>query len=262
MQKIIAPLFHCLCVAILALTSCRQETKPAAETVKAPVSSFDTTASIYATPEPADSQRTRMGEEEQHLINAGLVDVQKADSTIRVELKYSTTDNFVGVDVYGDLNRAYLQQEPAKKLARAQQYLKEQHPDYRLLIYDGARSARVQQILWDTLKKPEALKPLYVADPKEGSIHNYGAAVDLTIAGQNGQPLDMGTTYDFFGEMAYPSKEDSLFKAGKLTQQQIANRHLLRSVMRRAGFTPIDSEWWHFNAMSLVRCKQEYGIIK
>ncbi|MES2731225.1 MAG: M15 family metallopeptidase [Bacteroidota bacterium] len=198
---------------------------------------------------------------EQSLIDAGLVDVQHLDSTIRVELKYSTTDNFVGVDVYGDLVKAYLQEIPAQKLAKAQQYLKDKHPDYSLLVYDAARSKRVQQILWDTLQKPIKLKPLYVADPKEGSIHNYGAAVDLTIADQDGQPLDMGTTYDFFGELAYPSKEDSLLREGKLTQEQITNRKLLRNTMRRAGFSPIESEWWHFNALSLLRCKEEYGII-
>ena len=203
-----------------------------------------------------------VSEAEQSLLAAGLVDVQSLDSTIGVMLKYSTTDNFVGVDVYGDLTKAYLQPKAAQKLARAQQYLREKRAEYRLLVYDAARSKRVQQILWDTLKKPLALKPLYVANPQVGSIHNYGAAVDLTIADSLGQPLDMGTPFDYFGILAYPSKEDSLRQRGQLTPVQVANRRLLRDVMRRAGFTPIDSEWWHFNALSLARCKQEYGIIK
>jgi D-alanyl-D-alanine dipeptidase len=214
-------------------------------------------------PEPApDILSEQVSEAEQALIDAGLVDVQTLDSTIRVELKYSTTDNFVGVDVYGDLSKAYLQKEPARKLVKAQRYLRETHPGYRLLIYDAARSRRVQQILWDTLQKPAKLKPLYVADPKVGSIHNYGAAVDLTVTDPTGKPLDMGTGYDFFGELAYPSKEEVLLQQGKLTQEQLDNRMILREAMRRAGFTPIESEWWHFNALSLVRCRQQYGIIE
>ena len=262
MKRVASLPFVYICLSVCFLNACRQESKPTAETATSAAPATDTTVRIAATPEKTQPQPARISEAEQALIDAGLVDVQRVDSTIRVELKYSTTDNFVGVDVYGDLSRAYLQRGPAEKLARAQHYLREKQPDYSLLIYDGARSRRVQQILWDTLQKPEKLKPLYVANPREGSIHNYGAAVDLTIADGNGQPLDMGTTYDFFGEMAYPSREDSLLKVGKLTAQQIANRHLLRDVMRRAGFTPIESEWWHFNAMSLAKCKREFGIIE
>ena len=240
---------------IASLLACRPERKPA-ETTASPATTAKPTAPISpSAPGKADAA-------EQSLRKAGLVDVQTLDSAILVDLKYSTTDNFVGVDVYGDLTRAYLQEAPARKLIKAQQLLVESRPGYRLLIYDAARSRRVQQILWDTLKKPIRLKPLYVADPKEGSIHNYGAAVDLTIADESGQPLDMGTSFDFFGELAYPTKEDSLVKLGKLTPRQITNRKTLRAVMRRAGFTPIDSEWWHFNAMSLEQCKQEYGIIE
>ena len=223
----------------------------------------DTLISPASKPEPAPEVASRqVSEAEQALIDAGLVDIQTLDSTIRVELKYSTTNNFVGVDVYGDLSKAYLQKEPSLKLVKAQRYLRETHPGYSLLIYDAARSRRVQQILWDTLQKPAKLKPLYVADPKKGSIHNYGAAVDLTIIDPAGKPLDMGTGYDFFGEMAYPSKEEVLLQQGKLTQEQIDNRLILRETMRRAGFTPIDSEWWHFNALSLARCRQQYGIIE
>ncbi|MBC7922349.1 MAG: M15 family metallopeptidase [Ferruginibacter sp.] len=239
---------------VASLLACRPERKPA-ETTTAPAVAAKPAATAPATPRKADFA-------EQSLKNAGLVDVQTLDPAILVDLKYSTTDNFVGVDVYGDLTRAYLQTVPAQKLVKAQQLLVESRPGYHLLIYDAARPRRVQQILWDTLKKPPRLKPLYVADPKEGSIHNYGAAVDLTIADERGQPLDMGTSFDFFGELAYPTKEDSLVKLGKLTLRQITNRRTLREVMRRAGFAPIDSEWWHFNAMSLERCKQEYGIIE
>ncbi|WP_345240047.1 M15 family metallopeptidase [Nibrella saemangeumensis] len=196
------------------------------------------------------------------MIRQGLVDIQRIDPTILVELKYSTRDNFVGVDVYGDLTRAYLQPMAARKLAQASTYLKQQRPDLRLLVYDAARPLSVQQILWDTLKVPLKDKAKYVADPKEGSIHNYGCAVDLTIATAAGKPLDMGTKYDFFGVLAYPPREEEMLKAGKLTPQQVANRRLLRSVMNRAGFSVSTTEWWHFNAISRARAKQTYQIVK
>ena len=148
---------------------------------------------------------------ETKLLQAGLVSIQSLNSLCLVDLKYSSTDNFVGVDVYGSLDKCYLQPEVAQMLSAAQQQLNLKQPGYRLLIFDCARPLSVQQILWDTLQKPEDLKHLYVADPKEGSIHNYGSAVDLSIVDETGGPLDMGTEYDYFGELAYPSKEEELF---------------------------------------------------
>ena len=193
----------------------------------------------------------------------GLVDVQTVDPTILVDLKYSTTDNFVGKDVYGDLTKAYLQPAAARKLASASKYLQAHHPNLRLLVYDAARPRSAQWNLWDALPNlPERKRQLYVADPRKGSIHNYGCAVDLTVATQDGMPLDMGTKYDFFGELAYPSRETQLLKAGKLTQQQIDNRQILRTAMRQGGFTPIEYEWWHFNALSRAKAKMAFRIVE
>lgn len=192
----------------------------------------------------------------------GLVDVQKVDPTILVELKYSTTDNFVGKDVYGDLTRAYMQPMAAKKLAEASKYLQVHHPTLRLLVYDAARPRTAQWKLWNALPDlPENERQKYVADPRKGSIHNYGCAVDLTVANQDGKPLDMGTKYDFFGELAYPSRETELLKSGKLTQQQIDNRQILRTAMRQGGFSPIEFEWWHFNALSREKAKMVFRIV-
>lgn len=193
----------------------------------------------------------------------GLVDVQQADPSIQVLLKYSTTDNFVHKDVYGDLTRAYLQPMAARKLAAASRYLRENHPDLRLLVYDAARPQQAQVKLWNALPDmPERQRRQYVADPRQGSIHSYGCAVDLTVATKDGTPLDMGTPYDYFGELAYPSRETQLLKAGKLTRPQLANRQILRSAMLRAGFTRIDYEWWHFNALSRSRAKAMYRVVK
>ena len=202
---------------------------------------------------------------EDQLQKQGLVDIQKVDSSIRVELKYSTTDNFMKKDVYNGFERAYLQPDIAKKLAKASQLLQKTKPSYRLLVYDAARPNSVQYTLWDALDDlniPERQKAQYVADPKIGSIHNFGCAVDLTVTDANGKPLDMGTPYDFFGPLAYPKLEQELLKQGKLTPKQVANRALLRSVMQQAGFTLNPTEWWHFDGMSRAAAKARYGIIK
>lgn len=199
---------------------------------------------------------------EESLIAQGLVRIKDIDSSIVVYLRYSTSDNFVGVDVYGDFDEAYMQPDPARMLAQANQYLKEIKPDHSLYIYDAVRPRSVQQILWDTLDRPIEDKPKYVANPQEGSIHNYGAAVDLTIADADGQPIDMGTDFDYFGVKAYPIHEEEMIAQGELSEVQVANRKLLRDVMTRAGFSTITSEWWHFNAMSRAEAEQRYGIVE
>lgn len=200
---------------------------------------------------------------EKRLIDQGLVNVEEAVPGIKVELKYSTTDNFFGEDVYGDLTNAYLQPEVAEQLKKAQNLLKETHPDYTLLVYDGVRPSSVQQILWDKLDKPDSLKPLYVADPKKGSLHNFGVAVDLTIYDSKADStLDMGTGYDYFGYPAYPDREKQMLDEGKLTKAQIANREILRKVMTASGFTGIGSEWWHFNAFSRKEAGEKFKMIK
>ncbi|QKZ15674.1 M15 family metallopeptidase [Spirosoma sp. KUDC1026] len=200
---------------------------------------------------------------EKAMIKQGLVDVQTVDPSILVELKYSTTDNFVGKDVYDDLTRAYLQPMTARKLANASKYLQEKHPNLRLLVYDAARPREAQWKLWNALPNmPESERQKYVADPRKGSIHNYGCAVDLTVANKDGGPLDMGTKYDFFGELAYPSREKELLAAGKLTQKQIDNRQILRDAMLKAGFSRIEFEWWHFNSISREKAKMAFRIVE
>lgn len=200
---------------------------------------------------------------EKQLEEQGLVDLQKIIPGIKVELKYSTTDNFFKQDVYGDLTKAFLQPEVAEQLKNAQEMLQAQNPDYSLLVYDGVRPSSVQQILWDNLDKPDSLKPLYVADPKKGSLHNFGVAVDLTIFDTKADStLDMGTSYDYFGYPAYPDREPQMLAEGKLSNFQIANREILRKVMTANGFTGIGSEWWHFNAFSRKEAGEKFKIIK
>jgi D-alanyl-D-alanine dipeptidase len=198
----------------------------------------------------------------QRLEEEGLVRLKDVDPTMIVDLRYSTPNNFTGMDVYGPFEEAYMQPEPARMLVRANEYLKKTHPDHTLYIYDAVRPRSVQRILWDTLDMPVEQKNNYVADPDLGSIHNFGAAVDLTIAGPDGQPIDMGTDFDYFGELAYPIHEERMLQEERLAREQVANRRLLRDVMTRAGFTTINSEWWHFNAMSRDEAAARYGIVE
>lgn len=228
--------------------------------------SKDTTSTVVALPEPTlvEEKEEVISSFEESMIKQGLVDIQTVDSTIMVELKYSTTDNFVKKDVYGDLTRGYLQPEIAKKLARASSALQAKHPGYRLLVYDAARPNAVQYILWDALDDlniPLNQKPQYVANPTIGSIHNFGCAIDLTVADEKGVPLDMGTPYDFFGPLAYPRMEAQLLSSGQISEKQVANRTILRQAMTQAGFSVNPTEWWHFDGMSRRNAKARYGII-
>jgi D-alanyl-D-alanine dipeptidase len=117
--------------------------------------------------------------------------------------------------------------------------------------------------LWRALPQyPPAERQKYVADPRQHSIHNYGSAIDLTVADASGKPLDMGTTYDFFGELAYPSREKALVAAGKLSQQAYQNRLILREAMESGGFMRIEFEWWHFNAFSRKEAKRRYRVVQ
>jgi len=194
------------------------------------------------------------------LDSLGFVDIQKLDPTILVDLKYATDDNFTGQVIYADLHQAYLHPDAAAKLVKAQQLLQEQHPDFALLVYDAARPLHIQQLLWDAVKDTPLNR--YVANPETTGLHNYGMAVDVTIADSLQIPLDMGTPFDYFGKKAGINHEESLLAAGLLTQEQINNRRLLRGIMRQAGFYAIEGEWWHFNACSLGVARERYRVIE
>ena len=192
-----------------------------------------------------------------------VVNIQELDPTIMVDLRYSSKNNFLKKDIYGDLEECFLRKEPAEMLCLANKHLKESYPELRLLVFDGLRTRSVQKKLWDALDTISlSERTQFVADPEKGSIHNYGAAVDLTLSLENGLELDMGTNYDHFGELAFPALEDSLLALGKLTDKQIGNRRILRKVMTKAGFSTIDSEWWHFDAFSYNETKNKYKIVE
>jgi len=199
---------------------------------------------------------------EQKLIDAGLVNITDLIPGILTEVRYSTLNNFMHLDVYGHLNRIYLQPSVAADLLTCQQKLKAIDSTLTLLVYDGVRPRSVQQYMWDILEMPSSEKSKFVSNPKNGSLHNYGAAVDLTIADENGNPLDMGADYDEIGTIAYPRHEKAYLDSGMITTDQIANRELLRTVMKAGGFWGIQTEWWHFNRYNRERAKELFEIVE
>lgn len=197
---------------------------------------------------------------ESYLQTQNVVNVSKMDPSIRVDLKYATTDNFTKTILYDSLLNIYLHPLAAKKLVNAQKYLKTLHPEYSLLVYDAVRPLSVQRKMYKVVQNTQYAA--YVANPTRTGLHNYGMAVDLTICDKNGKPLDMGTPFDFFGTAAGINKEAELVQKGILTKAQVKNRELLRKVMVHAGFLTIRGEWWHFNAVSLVEARKSYKVIE
>jgi D-alanyl-D-alanine dipeptidase len=197
--------------------------------------------------------------EAQQLKDAGLIDIRDLDTTIIVHLLYATENNFVGKRMYKSLREAYLQPEAAKKLVFAQNYLKQINPDYTLIVYDAARPQWAQEIMWDKVKDTPMKR--YVSNPQRVSMHTYGVAVDVSILDGNNRELDMGTSVDYLGDLAEPKNETKYLESGGLTHEQVRNRELLRTVMRKAGFRGISNEWWHFEACTRAEAQQKYILI-
>lgn len=195
-------------------------------------------------------------------IPEGLVDVQQINAAIQIDLKYTTTDNFLRERLYARLQKAYLQKDVAIRLSAVQNKLSSQYPGYKLLIYDAVRPVSVQEKMWkalDSLPVKERIK--FVSNPKNLSLHNMGAAIDLTVLDANGATLDMGAGFDDFRKIAYPCLEDSFLRVGQLTPLQIQNRKILRSAMQAQGFRQLPTEWWHFNACSREEAKKKYNVL-
>lgn len=164
-----------------------------------------------------------------------LVELRKLDPTIKLDVRYATSNNLFGTVFYSE-PRAFLQRAPAEALVRVSRRL--QPRGYGLLVHDGYRPWYVTKVFWDATPQD---KKLFVADPAKGSRHNRGAAVDLTLYDlKSGKPVEMVSTYDETTDRAYPN-----YPGG--TSLQRWHRDLLRSVMEAEGFTVYEAEWWHFD---------------
>jgi zinc D-Ala-D-Ala dipeptidase len=164
-----------------------------------------------------------------------LVDLARVDSSLRFDIRYATSNNFMGFPLY-ERARAYLQRPAAEALRRVALGLQSQ--GYGLLIYDAYRPWYVTKMFWDAT--PDTAH-VFVADPSVGSRHNRGCAVDLSLYRlATGKPVEMTGRYD---EMSPRSFAD--FVGG--TSRQRWYRDLLRAAMEAQGFTVYAQEWWHFD---------------
>ncbi len=169
------------------------------------------------------------------LLEPDLIEIAELDSTIQLDIRYASTNNFMGA-VFYDEPRAFMQRPAAEALARVSGALRER--GYGLLIHDAYRPWYVTKMFWDAT--PEEQK-LFVADPEQGSRHNRGCAVDLTLYDlQTGEPVAMVGGYDEFTERSYAE-----YPGGTSRQRWL--RELLREAMEREGFEVYPFEWWHFD---------------
>lgn len=161
-----------------------------------------------------------------------LINIESLGGSYAYEVRYATSDNFLKTAVY-DCEQCLLLPEIAKAVAAANHEFCEL--GYKIKFYDCYRPLSVQKKMWAIYPNPS-----YVGNPyRSGSIHNRGAAIDMTIVTLDDKPLDMGSDYDYFGKKAHIDHPHN--------DTIQANRELLWRVMKTHGFAPIRTEWWHFN---------------
>lgn len=170
-----------------------------------------------------------------------IVNVKELCPRIRVELRYATPRNGVGRAVYPRGSRCLLRRGTAERLCRVQKRLEQR--GLGLKVWDAYRPLAAQQALWDVCPDPR-----FVAPPRRGSMHNRGAAVDVTLVDGRGYELSMPCDFDTFTIRA-----KTLYGGGRAVQRR--NRELLHAAMAAEGFVPDRNEWWHFHDPDWRRCR-------
>jgi D-alanyl-D-alanine dipeptidase len=166
---------------------------------------------------------------------ADLVELTKLDPSIKLDIHYASSNNFLGVPLY-EQARAFMERPAAEAVVRVNRKLHEQ--GLGLLVFDAYRPWYVTKIFWDATP---AKDHDYVANPSDGSRHNRGCAVDLTIYDlRTGEPIAMPSSYDEFSDRAHPD-----YAGG--TDEERKHRDFLRKTMEAEGFTVYNTEWWHFD---------------
>ncbi|CAD0005387.1 MULTISPECIES: M15 family metallopeptidase [Flavobacterium] len=174
------------------------------------------------------------------IADSTFVNLKEYSKDFIYDMKYATEDNFLKAKVY-DCAECFLRLKTVKALIAAnKKFMKK---GYRIKLYDCYRPLSIQKKMWEIVSNPE-----YVADPKKGSIHNRGGAVDISIVDAGGKEVDMGTPFDFFGIQASHNYT-------KLSKKVISNRKFLRKIMAENGFNSFDSEWWHYNLKTGLKDK-------
>jgi len=167
-----------------------------------------------------------------------LFSVSPPDFDVDLDIAYATADNFTGAPVYARPG-CYLNAEAAGLLARAVA-LARRHA-LKLRIFDAFRPSEAQWVLWHHTPDPD-----FLADPRRGSPHSRGAAVDVTLLDDRGRPLDMGTAFDFFSPRSHHGSDGVSLDAQR-------NRLLLLGLMTDAGWDFYRNEWWHYQLFDARR---------
>lgn len=179
---------------------------------------------------------------------------------LKIDLRYASQNNFMGLNVYGSFTRAFLHQVAAEMLDIAVKALQAEHPEYRFIVFDALRPRSIQRILWKHVVGTEGER--YMANPDTGSLHNFGFAIDLSVLNEKGVELDMGAGYDDFRLISHPALESRYLETGELTSQQFENRLILRRAMETAGFIQLPHEWWHFDALPKNEVRSRFTIVE
>jgi D-alanyl-D-alanine dipeptidase len=167
------------------------------------------------------------------LPDTAFVELTRVDTLFVPDMRYATADNFLKEKVY-DCDKCLLRKDAALALLKAHDQLKGE--GYRIKLFDCYRPLDVQKKMWKIMPDDR-----YVGNPYgSGSVHNKGAAVDLTLTDSLGRELEMGTPFDHFGREAHHAYTD-------LPTEVLTRRRILKKAMEGAGFEPITSEWWHYS---------------
>ena len=189
------------------------------------------------------------------------MDIQSLDSSVVVDIKYSSPDNFMGENMYGSLKTAWLVPEMADRVVRAHRRLQTLEPGHALVIFDAARPISIQRKMYAEVAGTD--KAAYVADPEHegGGYHNYGLAVDLSIVDSAKNFLDMGSGFDHFGYESHVGDEEKLLAEGKISDKAYHNRLMLYSLMGEQGMFPHQNEWWHYQHVRDDARKRRYRLL-
>ncbi|TKD59136.1 M15 family metallopeptidase [Flavobacterium sp. ASW18X] len=227
-----------LTLLLFLIFSCRQEVKTKEEATDMPL--INATEALQDTSKKEKTEQKLEYKSLEGLSDTTFVRLKEYSGDFAYDLRYATTNNFLKAKVY-DCAECYTRVKTAKALLKANAELLKK--GYKIKFFDCYRPNSVQYKMWEIVPNPQ-----YVANPVKGSIHNKGGAVDITLVTVDGEELDMGTDFDYFGKRAY---HDNL----NLPDTILANRKLLKETMEKYGFWSIRTEWWHYNLSAGSRAK-------
>ncbi len=214
-------------LGILALSCCKQKS-----VVSSPMETKEQQVQVMDTVEVNTEQQMPKIKEFGDLADTTFVRLADYSHDFAYDMRYATENNFLKAKVY-DCPECYVRTKTAKALIEVNAAFLEK--GYRIKFFDCYRPNSVQHKMWKLFPNPQ-----YVANPVKGSIHNKGGAVDITLVDTEGEELDMGTDFDFFGKKAHHDHMD-------LPKEVLDNRKLLKETMEKHGFWGIRTEWWHYN---------------